>query len=139
MEEKSKSIYYKPTLEEIHIGYELWIKHYNSEEYKKLIIGDANWVNNMCDVKNIDGHHTIYSIPEGLFCKLLSWEDLIDNGWQHLGADWFEKEGYRLRKWVQYSIDIYRWYDDKDNTLIYRGNCKSINEYRTLMKWLKIY
>lgn len=128
--------YYTPDIQDLRIGYEceLWDSWaYTKENWRKITIGIQD---NECSgpypyyglfvdyADSIDKIRTLY----------LTKEQIKKEGFQDIGSLWFKKEYFKVRKWKNQEIDIYINEDD----LIFRGNCPSINEFRTIMKLLEI-
>jgi hypothetical protein len=72
-------------------------------------------------------------------------------GWTYTGRTidmWFEKEGsFEIGSWTSYKIRIHYGTDHRlfinavdvgNEESIFQGECKSINEFRTIMRWLKL-
>ena len=61
-------------------------------------------------------------------------KEIEDLGFTHLGSRWWKNEddSIRIRQWKGNEIDIYRWINDEDNQIHFRGVLIDINE----LKWV---
>ncbi len=84
--------------------------------------------------------------------KHLTKEDIESQGFEFTGRSidiWFKKEGsFQIGSWTSYKITLhYGTYDNRlfvyaddtgEETPIFQGEIKTLDEFKTLMKWLKI-
>lgn len=72
--------------------------------------------------------------------KYLNKEDIESFGFNHIGALWFEniEKSYRIRKWKGNEVDIYKWWIDGDNNLIFRGKIKNKSELQQVLKMIGV-
>lgn len=139
--------YYVPTVEELCIGYECETKTYIDFDFYKIII------NNEIYETDCDGIHEpncpLYRENMVLFrTKYLDKQDLENEGWVE---DKINSDKYRLNLEKDFDnyilgvvyipeekeLIIYK-YIHKKESILFNGKCKSINEFRNIIKYLGI-
>ena len=139
MNKNISDVYYTPSIEDVRIGYEcLW---FGAEENgQKIVVKDVQ-----------DLQFVISEIPSKTIDTLyLTKEQIEAEGFWHYYNDFSFGIFYKPKeKDEKYRVD----YDYKQHTLtisvissneiihyfdLFIGECKSINEFRTLLKWLEI-
>ena len=72
--------------------------------------------------------------------KVLNKEDIESFGFTHQEALWFNSNSgeFRIRKWKENEIDIYKGFHDLDNTLIFRGKIKNKSELQQVLKMVGV-
>lgn len=134
--------YYTPKWNELFIGYTLQYLGYSSEEerkvWKDLVVTTDFLANGYSESRfNMIEDHEIRT-------KFLDKQDIESEGWKFqyqtlLGVDeyntfYFYLKGYDLY-WLPRDNDIRIL---KEASPLYVGECKSINEFRKITKWLNI-
>lgn len=142
-EQTVTSAYYTPDMEDIYIGYELeQLNQYTNSWYKRTIQ----------DFELEEGirHRDKWRVP------YLTKEQIEAEGWKFTATSvdlWFEKEGdvslgffvskyilhYGSKEHPKGSNDCrLRVYADDcgSDYELFRGECKSINEFRKIIKWI---
>lgn len=123
--------YYTPELEELHMGLEVEIN-----------IGFINWIPYIIDKGSfIDWVAERRNREVWIRIKDLEREDIVDLGFEHMGSGWFKKGKYRIRKWVEYEVDIYLWAEDEESgngDIIFSGSIKNKGELKQILKQLNI-
>jgi hypothetical protein len=137
--------YYTPEISDLRIGYECEanVKLYGSvqDDWKPIILKGV-------------GQEIVYYHSLGVYrTPFLTKEQIEKEGWDYKGKTmdiWFEKEGsFEMNSWTAYKAKLQYGLQDKrlrifvvdiDKTEYdcFRGFCKSINEFRTITKWLGI-
>ncbi len=139
------SKYYIPELEDLHIGYQC--------QWSVLENGDFSISDDTRT--NIESSNELLQICElglNIRTKYLNKEDIESKGWEYINKSidiWFKKEGrFEIGNWTSYKIVLH--YGLEDHRLyidaidqgtehsLFEGECKSINELRKIMKYLKI-
>jgi len=135
--EEEKEKYYTPEIEDICIGYEYEIT--NGYEWVKKVFSKE-------DLKSF-----LYEklengiIQEQIRVPFLTKEQIEQEGWENITKSFQEPEifvaTHNSSQWRQL---VYRFSDKKleiievDNSCIFYGECKSINEFRKICKLLNI-
>lgn len=126
--------YYTPDIEDIRIGYECEVN--NAKGYKKTF-------EPLCIDYKIDGG---YKDEIGEIIAM------IDDGYGEVRTPYLTKEQIEAEGWewvnidqcfIKNGIELYLEEDNKIAILkqpefLYQGKCKSINEFKTICKWLNI-
>jgi hypothetical protein len=146
MKEKEKK-YYTPNIEDIHVGY----------EYQILETSDMTWINKIEDSYDFNTIWDIYNEGKQTNIRVpyLTKEQIESEGWEFVKSyesDWdtrrdvFKKKNYKVTYdyWESDGMimsgafqlmieEVYSY-----TAIIYKGYCKSINEFKTICKLLKI-
>jgi hypothetical protein len=127
--------YYIPDEEDIKIGYEI---EYKNNGWKFLLIQTVNQLSHILRL-----YKTPYMDGSAVRTPFLTKEQIEAEGWTFLKEDkfsiWYKKENYTLQLIKNGSRGIYIIETDEVSTHnIFKGICKSINEFRTITKWLGI-
>lgn len=145
--------YYTPNIEDLCIGYECEIK--TNHGFESFDNNKEKWVPIKIGYLDVDGAYTdeiatiINEFDDGatpVRTPYLSKEDIEKEGWQ-LKETWQKIDiSYLFKKGNIYirlgyvegvpTIDVLKNLESR--TFMYLGECKSINEFRKIMKWLKI-
>lgn len=141
--------YYTPELEDLHIGYECERKHYKNgiapyelsqeqarEFYKN---SEIEWSKEI--IRSLFNYTHLLMDNEVIRTKYLDKEDIESLGWrQRNSSNIFEKDKTYLSFNIYSNIPVIEIFKNLEEKYIfmYIGECKSINELRKLMKWLKI-
>jgi len=135
--------YYVPDIEDIHIGYEceLKLKENSKTKWCKIIIEDGQ------DIEEIVRSYC-YGIPNDIRAPYLLKEQIEAEGWEtefNTSFDsvlFYAQRGNLFKLIYNYDIKILDiWTNDSedDRTVgLFRGECKSINEFRYICKLLNI-
>lgn len=135
--------YYVPDIEDIHIGYEceLKLKENSKTKWCKIIIEDGQ------DIEEIVRSYC-YGIPNDIRVPYLTKEQIEAEGWEtefNTSFDsvlFYAQRGNLFKLIYNYDIKILDiWTNDSedDRTVgLFRGECKSINEFRYICKLLNI-
>lgn len=140
--------YYTPELEDFCIGYELEYKPANNSEFTKLIV-DKYFQSSRWGYEELSYEEFV---KEGrIRVSYLTKGQIEQEGWLVSAVDdFYNKTGNRLTydelsnelciiQTPKITIDEARdWPEGKGNYNLFRGKCKSINEFRTIMKLLSI-
>lgn len=126
--------YYTPKLDELFVGYEY-------EDKRLLRNNKEKWIKEILP-KGISFTYLEYLVKYNLIrTPYLTKEQLINEGWELIAEpfnSWTFKKGLYI---IQYLYNVQGLYiniqEEEGLVQIYRGFCKSINEFRKLIKWLK--
>lgn len=134
--------YFIPDIEDLRVGYECEYHSKSQLGWIKLMVHDYHFRTKI--PKGYTGI-SIFNISEYLRqdnwirTPYLTKEQIEAEGWKinpdihMLNGNAFKKDEWEL-EWTGKYIKIW-----KPNQFgIYKGECKSINEFKTLMKWLKL-
>ena len=133
--------YYVPDITEFRVGfgYEekssgLWAKQIYNES--SPILNAQIWDEYGCKLDTIKD----YIEQEQVRVKYLDTSDIESFGFSHIGALWFEniEKSYRIRKWKGNEVDIYKWWINGDNNLIFRGKIKNKSELQQVLKMIGV-
>ena len=133
--------YYVPDITEFRVGfgYEekssgLWTKQIYNES--SPILNAQIWDEYGCKLDTIKD----YIEQEQVRVKYLDTSDIESFGFSHIGALWFEniEKSYRIRKWKGNEVDIYKWWINGDNNLIFRGKIKNKSELQQVLKMIGV-
>lgn len=136
--------YYQPEIADLHIGYKCKIQ--NNGHYEEIVLAGLNTSEWTLQTKKCDYYFQI----EYIRTKYLEKEDIINEGWeikcnfvqyynQYKESEFycFEKGEYEIRWWGD--PDYIEIYDNpKEWSCIYQGKCKSVNEFKQIVKLLGI-
>jgi len=147
--------YYKPEIEEFHVGFEYYIKNFikptdkvddeylNNEEnfnwvcqiWKSHMVMEENF--NVIEYRS--GRATIITVPDSIKAKYLNKEDIESLGWEGQKANsvYFKRDGYRLVHWMvepQREITIFKIHNDSNEEVVFRGIVKNKSELTKIMK-----
>lgn len=128
--------YFTPSIEDIRVGYECEINWVSG--WKKHILNES---------LHVYSTHNVFVTAaeaikrENLRVPYLTKEQIEGEGWQ-LDYSRNVSSGVIYCKnkntaWY-FTKDNLLWIRDKNDATLFQGECKSINEFKTLMKWLKI-
>jgi len=121
--------YYVPCLEDIRVGYECEVRN---PDYQGQSDG-KEWKSFIFDKTNIKEVISLWEYFNDYRTLYLTKEQIIGEGWEGtLFSGMFNKSEFSLF-YHNYQLSIW-----KDRCTFFDGECKSINEFRTIMKWLKI-
>lgn len=139
--------YFTPNIEDLHVGYECKIKE---------VVEDSNtrsgynleWVPYIIGVNNI-GTSDIKVSSGSIRTPYLSKEQIANEGWKIIRndikpapykVDWVvaRKGDYELCINLAMHDIMHMEINKTKHSVLYRGECKSINELRTIFKFLKI-
>lgn len=140
-----KEKYYTPEIEDIKVGY----------EFERIIDDDNSddvWIKDI-----IKFEHGWLELPEDYNERIrvpyLTKEQIEAEGWEfksQLCSDedckdfeiTYGKELNEITVYFSilqnYNSHIWTWSSKDGTSTLYRGECKSVNEFRTICKWLKI-
>ena len=133
--------YYVPDITEFRVGfgYEekssgLWAKQIYNES--SPILNAQIWDGYGCKLDTIKD----YIEQEQVRVKYLDTSDIESFGFSHICALWFEniEKSYRIRKWKGNEVDIYKWWINGDNNLIFRGKIKNKSELQQVLKMIGV-
>jgi len=143
-----KNKYFTPNIEDLYVGYECEIKEVVEDSNTKSGY-NLEWVPYIIGINNI-GTSDIKVNSGSIRTPYLSEEQIINEGWTHhyddftFGVFWKEIDenwDYSLEYDYTYHrllITIISKDDMKILSTKFSGECKSINELRTIFKFLKI-
>lgn len=130
--------YYTPSIEEFYIGFEYemqlredtWAK-YTFPQYPRAGI-EWNTDNPISIIEQIKKKY--------LRVKYLDSSDIESFGFIHIGALWFEdvEKSYRIRKWKENEIDIYKYWGSNDVTPVFKGKIKNKSELQQILKMIGV-
>ena len=146
MENQKEMSYYTPTIEELHIGYQCEIT------YAKDLIGtrDEYFFKYVVEPQYFNERDYV-----AIRTPFLTKEQIEAEGWKHTGGELIFSATQYFEKKLIYNDEVQRtlemrWESSKHSMLIgydggdfalynvFEGEIKSINEFKTLLKWLKI-
>lgn len=144
--------YYIPEVEDFYIGYEFEIRNsdFPDSEFEK---GEITMFTHLGEwgYEKIRYDSFCEQVPKRIRVPYLTKEQIENEGWLVSAVDdFYNKTGNRLTYDVlsnelciiqtpKITIDEARdWPEGKDNYNLFKGKCKSINEFRTIMKLLNI-
>lgn len=158
--------YYKPDPEDFHLGYEYEFHCMTTGGYFFMDRDENTPPDRMPDhkvwSKEVITDHMLYgrSLTDALKIlkgdrirtQYLTREQIEAQGWTFKGKSvdtWFEKTGsFEQSSWRSHTAVLHYGFHDQrltvylmdgpDETPIYLGECKSINEFKLIEKWLKI-
>lgn len=131
--------YYTPNIEDFHVGYECEIRQADKWEFYRVPYNEC-----LSDLQG-DGYRTPYLTQDQLINK--EWRT-----WNGAGAfektnpkfffskreeNLFNKKGFILIN-AMYDFSNHDLVIDKEQERIFIGKCKSINEFRQIIKFLNI-
>jgi len=139
------NLYYTPTIEEFHIGFEYEKYDNRIATYRENNYIPTNWHKFKYDLKSIRlsqlGTH-LYS--KTIRVKYLDQSDIESLGWveQQDEVKYFELSNHRLYWFNSTIISIDKVFKADNNYVsisqIFRGSCKNISELKKLMQQLNI-
>lgn len=150
-EEDNEHKYFVPHVEDLHIGYE-------SEIHRHYLGGNPYWEPIVFKVEEIEtnrGSYDFLDMGGGYRTKYLDKEAIEAEGWVY-GGTYAEIQTYKIGDiWQDDGKSGFLNYDpinhilkitttDKgfnqegpNNSIKFHGECKSINEFRKIMQWIK--
>lgn len=158
MEQQNK--YYTPSIEELHVGYELEVEDFNQghengvQWIKSIIKHGGNYERNTHEqifdgttIQGIEARNDVY-IRNTYRTKYLDREDIESCGWEIVWED-NKEQGYKMVKpstikdqapdeWELTHYDKIVYISSEYSNRCFDGFCPSINELRTIMKLLQI-
>lgn len=146
METKIENKYYTPSIEDLHVGYEIESHECSMDERGVPELNYDRWVKMPLDKSYLT---TILKYGlRGIRVLYLTQQQIEDEGWTYSHTnfnDWVFKKGiytfqYLYDKKAGYISEITdpHGYGGEENFVIFRGNCKSINEFKQIQKLLGI-
>ncbi len=148
---KEENKYYTPEIEDLHVGYEVESYEWSRDEAGVEALNYDRWVSTKLDERRIE---TIlkYKNLSGIRVPYLTKEQIEAEGWEieegHTGQFYRKKGEFEIYRMSHYNTKtgdeelelkllIYT-IQNEQSVFLYKGDYKSINEFRTLMKWLNI-
>jgi|SRR5882757_2707473 len=134
--------YFIPSKEDIRVGYECHVQIIENAQWMWDVVIDENW---KCEENNIYEYLELGNVRVPYLTK----EQIEAEGWVHEGGTFTRQdylfELYKLEYWeLNQNTKIYRKNHIRDGSgrfdwrKIFDGKIPSINEFRTLCKWLEI-
>lgn len=149
--------YYTPKVEDLHVGYECyWIKDpsiavsdsnlipvkLNPRQLSGILFPPINWEREQTDkyIPNLGSYYTPY----------LTVEQIEKEGWLWRGNSglaefarskpvlYSVKRINKIAYFLAYNLDLHTLEISKGKDVIFKGTCNSINELRTISKFLNI-
>jgi hypothetical protein len=142
--------YFKPTLEDIRVGYELEYHNWSIDEAGESELNYDWWEATILKPDNVETFMK-YGIKGGVRVPFLTKEKLQEEGWTFLddtdSTEYFEnrfsvyKDKYVVAFFKTDGILCVTERETDgilDTYILYRGLCPSINEFRMILKFLNI-
>ena len=158
MEEQStNNKYYVPQIEDIKVGYELQYHNWGMDELGVKELNFNKWETCILDEGNVETFMK-YGIRGGVRVSYLTKEQIEAEGWVFITTNhicnWYKIE---FRNWKGEPSDFYKYpiygmqlihdlelnkisiyFDFGEDSCVFEGECKSINELRYISKLLNI-
>jgi hypothetical protein len=134
--------YFKPSLEDIRVGYKLEFHNWSINEAGIAELNYDRWEKTILNNYHVQ-HFMKYGIRNGVRVPYLTQEQIEKEGWSKDGHDFYKKDHLQLLHSLiivkeNVTHTFLHVYDTRSNSTLYAGICPSINEFRTIMKFLNI-